>query len=82
MTTCSRANACSMKGRRPIDGAAKTGGPTIGRPAAAVRALGVAVGEDQVAGRGLEKLLGRPARKHLFQDAAVVGIRQVPQGAR
>ena len=36
MTTCSRANACSMKGRRPIDGAAKTGGPAIGRPAAAV----------------------------------------------
>ena len=36
ITTCSRVNACSMKGRRPIDGAANTDGPAIGLPAAAV----------------------------------------------
>ena len=29
MVTCSRAKACSMNGRRPTEGAAKTGGPVV-----------------------------------------------------
>ncbi len=29
MVTCSRAKACSMKGRKPTEGAAKTGGPAV-----------------------------------------------------
>ena len=33
MVTCSRAKACSMNGRMPTEGAAKTGGPAVpGRP--------------------------------------------------
>jgi hypothetical protein len=45
------------------------------------RPVGLAACEQQFRGNGLEELLGGPALEHLFQHAAVIGVRQAAQGA-
>ena len=66
MATCSRVNACSMNGRSPVDGAANTARSGRGLP-------------GKIGGGWLEELLGGPAGKHLFQDAAVIGVGQAAE---
>ena len=65
-----------MKGRRPTEGAAKTGGPAV---SGCGEAGGSPVHPKMFRRSALEELVRGPAGKHLLQDAAVVGVGQAAQ---